>query len=80
MITETKAGMAEQAFRIAAIKTGNLHEFRMYSRNTIDETSYCHGLFNDLDEALYSVEMRCDALNIRFTRSYAKRLIEEGTY
>lgn len=75
-----KPTMAEVNFRVAAITENYGRGFNLYSRNAKDEVSYFHGYFELMEEALYSVEMRCEKLGIRFVQPYAKRLIEEGMF
>ena len=76
--------MAEQHFRVACIKNNQLNTtgqgFTMWSRNSIEEETYKHGYFTTIEEAVYSIEQRCESLEIRCIRGYAKRLIEEAMF
>lgn len=82
--------MAECHFRVACIKESwfkhgaSAGKFRMYSRNSVDEETYYHGIFDShgetVDEYLISLEQRCDELEIKFIRGYARSLALESYF
>lgn len=73
----SKPSLAENHFCIACIKVRSQGAIgiQMYSHCDLAPETYNHGVFVDVDEALYSIEMRCEQIGLRFTRAYARNLI-----
>jgi hypothetical protein len=71
-------GMAEASFTVCCLQADN-GTFVMYSKSA-KHTSYFHGMFDTIDEASYSLMLKCDELEIKFVRGYSQRLITEGMF
>lgn len=78
--------MSEVGWTVAAIR---IHPdevpFRLYSKYVDHESSefgesYSHGLFADMEEALYSIEQRCEEAGIEYTRPYARNTLAIHTF